>query len=124
METKTIGYLMPEPTPPPQPLGVVVPVYETTIEQGREFVAEYMGENPRIRDVAAEELDLMAGAFLTLMGTLPITNEELVRWVAEGGCFDPAAIAEYAEKHLGMEPPEKPIEAARGRMAARRGREG
>lgn len=128
METKTIGYLMPEPTPPPQRVGVVVPVGEWAQFDAKEFIAKYTSDHPRLSDVAEDDLALMAAAFLTLAGSLPMYSDELVRWIAEtnGMCLGEGgnAIAEYAEKHLGMEPPEKPTGSRRGRRATRRGREG
>lgn len=119
MDMKTITDMLPAPSP--QPIGVVVPVMVDTMQgAAKSFRKEYLEPHDRTFEISNEDLDLMAGAFLALMGRLPIRSIDLVRWIAEGGMHDPAAIAEYAEGHLGMEPIDTPVSLGRKRVGARR----
>lgn len=94
----------------PEHVEVVVPVTPATMRgAGKRFREDFLEPHPLSEDFSDQDLDLIAGAFVTLAGWLPITTYDLTRWIATAGVFDPVGVADYAEEHLGLESLDNPV---------------
>lgn len=100
-------------TEPPKHWDVVVRVSQENMEiYGESFRGHYF-EPSMSGDFSHEDLDLVAGAFVTLAKSLPTSTYLLIDWIATCGAFEPDQIAEYAEDKFGMEPVKTPVRTAR-----------
>lgn len=112
--TQTIAALKPKA---PHHVDVVVSVTEATMAtMARSFAERFDGS--RDDDLSEDDKHLLAGAFVTTAGHLPIGTYDLIDWIATCGMFDPKWIAIYAEEKLGMERLDTPVSASRRRKAA------
>jgi hypothetical protein len=115
---RAIEALRPRPEPYEEVLVHVHP--EVLSGAGQWFKRECLEDHPNSEEFSAEDLDLMAAAFLTLLGRLPIWTYDLTKWIATCGAFDPEGIRVYAEEHLGMERLDTPV-SEQARRRAKRG---
>ncbi len=98
----------------PRPHEIALEVSPYAFEKASEL-AHYFGDHPRLNEFG-EELSLLSAAFITTIGRLPIRSDDFMRWLGESGVFDPAAIAEYAEREFGMKRVTTPVKTARERI--------
>lgn len=113
-EMKHIEALRPK-TPPHINVGVSVSSH-TMAGEAKLFRKECLDPCVGNDNFSDLDLDLMAGAFVTLAVSMPTSTYLLIDWIATCGHFDRDVIAEWAESCLGMEPIERPV-----RRPAKRG---
>lgn len=105
---KIIKALLPERQP--EPVEIVVSVeHDVLTGKARQFREAYLDAHPNTDQSTSEDLDLIAAAFVTLAGYLPISTYDLIKWIATSGMYDPNAIVRFAEENLGMEGPDTPV---------------
>jgi hypothetical protein len=104
-EMKKIEAMQPEEA---SHVDVVVAVpKETLYREAERFRRQHLDDGPGADERSPEDLELMAGAFVTLAGWLPITNFGFLDWLASSRRFGgKAMLKEYAEQELGMRRPE------------------
>lgn len=85
-------------------IDVLVPVpRETMYGEADAFRRKHLENGPGADECSPEDLELMAGAFVALAGSLPITNEDFLDWLVSSPAFGgKAMLVDYAKRTLGM----------------------
>jgi hypothetical protein len=95
---------------------IAITVTAEDFVEARKFRKKYLTNHPMCGDFTEEEMELLSVVFLSVAGSLPIFSYDLIRWTTETCMFDgDAAVREYAENVLGMEPVEAAVDRGPGR---------
>ncbi len=105
-----------QPPLPPRRINIVVSVSEKTMETcARKLQDRFHGCFDE--ELSEKDRHLMAGAFVTLIGWLPINGFDLVEWIDTCSDIYPDSVEAYAEEKLGMQRIEAPV-IRKGKKAA------